>query len=69
VPPGRVLVGTADEISRQIEELSAVIPFEEMFLWHNIGLHEQSVAMSSLETFIEDVMPRFAAASPAGTHS
>jgi alkanesulfonate monooxygenase SsuD/methylene tetrahydromethanopterin reductase-like flavin-dependent oxidoreductase (luciferase family) len=65
VPAGRMLIGTADEVSRQIEELSAVIPFEEMFVWHNIGLHDPAVASSSLEIFMERVMPRFGATAAA----
>jgi hypothetical protein len=42
-----------------------VIPFEEMFVWHNIGLHDPAVASSSLEIFMERVMPRFGATAAA----
>ncbi len=59
VPMARAIVGTPDEVSRQIEELTDVFPFEEMFLWHNIGFHDQALEESSLELFLQHVAPRF----------
>jgi alkanesulfonate monooxygenase SsuD/methylene tetrahydromethanopterin reductase-like flavin-dependent oxidoreductase (luciferase family) len=66
VPMARMLVGTPDQVSRQIEDILEIAPFDEMFIWHNIGMHERSVEMSSLQLFVDKVAPRFqAAATPA----
>lgn len=59
VPRGRMLVGTPDEVSRQIEDLLQIAPFEEMFIWHNIGIHDRQLETSSLEVFLDKVVPRF----------
>jgi alkanesulfonate monooxygenase SsuD/methylene tetrahydromethanopterin reductase-like flavin-dependent oxidoreductase (luciferase family) len=63
VPMGRLLFGTPDEVSRQIEDLLKVMPFEEMFLWHNVGLHDERLALDAVELFASQVMPRFAHAT------
>lgn len=63
VPLGRYVIGTPDDVSRQIEDLQRVLPFDEMFLWHNIGLHEDRLEMNSIELFTEKVIPRFAASA------
>lgn len=60
VPMGRVIAGTADDVSRQIEDLLKVIPFDEMFVWHNIGLHDERLEKDGMELFLNKVMPRFA---------
>jgi hypothetical protein len=31
-----------------------------MFIWHNIGLHDRAVETSSLQLFVDQVLPRFA---------
>jgi alkanesulfonate monooxygenase SsuD/methylene tetrahydromethanopterin reductase-like flavin-dependent oxidoreductase (luciferase family) len=54
------LIGTPDDVSKQIEALLAIAPFEEIFLWHNIGLHERRLEMNCLELFAKSVLPRFA---------
>jgi hypothetical protein len=40
--------------------LLAIAPFDELFVWHNIGLHDQRLEMRCLERFVDEVMPRFA---------
>jgi len=60
VPIGRVLIGTPDDVSKQIEALLSIAPFEEIFLWHNIGLHDRRLEMNCLELFAKSVLPRFA---------
>jgi alkanesulfonate monooxygenase SsuD/methylene tetrahydromethanopterin reductase-like flavin-dependent oxidoreductase (luciferase family) len=60
IPSGRVLCGDSDEISSQIEELSKVFPFEELFLWHNVNWYSENEENESLELFCNDVLPRFA---------
>jgi alkanesulfonate monooxygenase SsuD/methylene tetrahydromethanopterin reductase-like flavin-dependent oxidoreductase (luciferase family) len=59
VPMGRIFFGTPDDVSRQIEAMLKIAPFEEFFLWHNIGLHDERLASRSLELFAEKVIPRF----------
>ncbi len=59
VPMGRVFFGTADDVSRQIEALAGVIDFDELFLWHNIGLHEEGLSDRAIEIFSEKIIPRF----------
>jgi alkanesulfonate monooxygenase SsuD/methylene tetrahydromethanopterin reductase-like flavin-dependent oxidoreductase (luciferase family) len=59
VPIGRILIGTPDDVCRQIEQLQTVLPFEEMFLWHNLGLHDERLANNSLELFARKVLPNF----------
>ena len=60
VPGARMLSGTPDEVSHQIEHLQTIAPWDEMFVWHNVGLHDHKVEQSSLELFVNEVMPRFA---------
>ena len=60
VPMGRLFFGTPDDVSRQIDDLLRIAPFEEMFLWHNVGLHNDRLEMNSLELFTTKVLPRFA---------
>lgn len=59
VPMGRVLFGTPDDVSRQIEELTKIIPFEDMFVRAELGLHDPKVDIGMLELFCEKVVPRF----------
>lgn len=58
VPPGRLLIGTPDEVCYQIEHILSIAPFDEMFLWHNIGIHDRDLELSSLQLFVEKVLPR-----------
>jgi hypothetical protein len=59
VPGARMLIGTPDQVSRQIERLQTIAPWDEMFVWHNIGFHDRGVEVRSLELFVTDVLPRF----------
>lgn len=59
IPMGRVFLGTPDEVSKQIEDLLKIAPFDEIFVWHNLGLHDDSLAMKSVELFAKEVLPRF----------
>jgi alkanesulfonate monooxygenase SsuD/methylene tetrahydromethanopterin reductase-like flavin-dependent oxidoreductase (luciferase family) len=59
VPIGRVVMGTPDEVTRQIEDLQKLVPFEECFIWHNLGIHDDALGSKSIELFVEKVLPRF----------
>ena len=59
VPMGRILSGTPDDVSRQLEDLQKLFPFEELFIWHNLGMHDDALGQRSIELFVEKVMPRF----------
>ena len=59
-PPGLVLQGNPDQVTRQIKELHDALNFEELFLWLNTGLYEHDVMMRQLELFGTKVMPHFA---------
>jgi alkanesulfonate monooxygenase SsuD/methylene tetrahydromethanopterin reductase-like flavin-dependent oxidoreductase (luciferase family) len=65
VPLSRMLIGTADEVSRQIEHVLTIAPFDEMFIWHNLGIHDRALELSSLQLFVDKVLPRFATSSMA----
>lgn len=69
VPLSRMLIGTPDEVSRQIEHVLSIAPFEEMFIWHNIGLHDRAVETSSLQLFVDEVLPRFATVPSGAGHA
>lgn len=60
VPMGRTLIGTPDQVSEQIEQLSSVLPFEEMFIWHDMGAGDERLERNAVDLFVEKVMPRFA---------
>jgi alkanesulfonate monooxygenase SsuD/methylene tetrahydromethanopterin reductase-like flavin-dependent oxidoreductase (luciferase family) len=59
VPMGRVLFGTVDDVSRQIEDLQKIADFEELFVWHNIGTLADDLERSAFDLFSEKVLPRF----------
>ena len=59
VPLSRMLIGTPDQVSEQIENLLEIADFDEMFLWHNIGIHDRALQESSLQLFVDKVLPRF----------
>lgn len=59
VPIGRVVMGTVDDVTRQIEDLQKLVPFEECFIWHNLGIHDDALGSKSMELFVEKVLPRF----------
>ncbi len=63
VPLARMLVGTPDQVSEQIEHVMDIAQFDEMFIWHNVGMHERCLERSSLELFVEKVLPRFSSAT------
>ncbi len=55
----KLLVGSPDTISREIEAATATVPFRECFLLIPQGLHGRDRILPSLELFAEKVMPRF----------
>lgn len=59
VPMGRVLMGTPDDVTQQLEQLQKLFPFEDIFIWHNLGVHAEALGSRSIELFVEKVMPRF----------
>lgn len=59
IPGGRLLVGTADDVCRQIDSLLEVFHFEDIFLWHNIGFVSDAVENGALEELVSKVMPRY----------
>ena len=65
-PPGLVLQGTPETVTRQIRDLHKELNFQELFLWLCTGLYEHEVMMRQLELFATKVMPNFAADSPCG---
>jgi alkanesulfonate monooxygenase SsuD/methylene tetrahydromethanopterin reductase-like flavin-dependent oxidoreductase (luciferase family) len=56
----KLLVGSPDTISRDIEAASKAVPINECFLLIPQGLHTRDQIMGSLELFGDKVMPRFA---------
>jgi hypothetical protein len=40
-----------------------------MFIWHNIGLHDRAVETSSLQLFVDEVLPRFATVPSGAGHA
>lgn len=59
VPMGRVLFGTPDAVSQQLEDLQQLGDFEELFLWHNIGTLDDAIEHSAFDLFCDKVLPRF----------
>ena len=57
LPP--LLIGDADTVSRQIEEVTKHIKFKEVFLLFGQGVLERDQCLKTLELFAEKVMPRF----------
>jgi alkanesulfonate monooxygenase SsuD/methylene tetrahydromethanopterin reductase-like flavin-dependent oxidoreductase (luciferase family) len=55
----KLLVGSPDTISREIEAAAKAVPINECFLLIPQGLHTREQVMSSLELFSEKVMPQF----------
>lgn len=53
------LIGSPDTLSRRIEQASAMVPINEMFLLLPQGIAEPEQIHSSLELFATKVMPRF----------
>lgn len=56
----KLLVGSPDTISRDIEAASKAVPINECFLLIPQGLHTRDQIMRSLELFGDKVMPQFA---------
>jgi alkanesulfonate monooxygenase SsuD/methylene tetrahydromethanopterin reductase-like flavin-dependent oxidoreductase (luciferase family) len=56
----RVLVGSPDTVTRQIERLLSVAPVDHLFAWNYIGFVPHAKQMRSLELFATRVLPRFA---------
>lgn len=63
-PPGLVLQGTPETVTRQIRDLHNDLNFQELFLWICTGLYEHEVMMRQLELFATKVMPNFADDGP-----
>jgi alkanesulfonate monooxygenase SsuD/methylene tetrahydromethanopterin reductase-like flavin-dependent oxidoreductase (luciferase family) len=59
VPMGRMLFGTPDDACRQIDEMQKLFPFDEMFVWHNQGLHDEALEKEQMSLFIEKIIPRY----------
>jgi alkanesulfonate monooxygenase SsuD/methylene tetrahydromethanopterin reductase-like flavin-dependent oxidoreductase (luciferase family) len=59
VPLSRMLVGTPDQVSQQLEEVLKITDFDEFFVWHNVGIHDRRLQESSLQLFVDKVIPRF----------
>jgi len=55
----KLLVGSPDTISAEIEAASKAVPFRECFLLIPQGIHDREKIMTSLELFANKVMPRF----------
>jgi alkanesulfonate monooxygenase SsuD/methylene tetrahydromethanopterin reductase-like flavin-dependent oxidoreductase (luciferase family) len=55
-----VLVGSADTVSRRLEQLTARLPLRWLFAWTYNGLVPHAKLMSSIERFATQVLPRFA---------
>jgi alkanesulfonate monooxygenase SsuD/methylene tetrahydromethanopterin reductase-like flavin-dependent oxidoreductase (luciferase family) len=62
-----VLIGTADEISSQIEQAQNRLGFNELFIMFGQGHLEPARNNDELSQFIEKVAPRFASKDDAGT--
>lgn len=61
------LVGTADEISHQIEEAQDRLGFNELFLMFGQGHLEPERNCEELQKFADEVFPRFASKDREGT--
>ena len=55
----KLLVGSPDTISREIEAAAQAIPFRECFLLLPQGINDRERILTSLELFATKVMPRF----------
>lgn len=55
----KLLVGSPDTITREIEEAASVFPINDCFLLIPQGIHDRNQIMTSLELFGTKVMPRF----------
>jgi alkanesulfonate monooxygenase SsuD/methylene tetrahydromethanopterin reductase-like flavin-dependent oxidoreductase (luciferase family) len=55
----KLLVGSPDTISAEIEAAAKAVPFRECFLLIPQGIHDRDKIMTSLELFATKVMPRF----------
>jgi alkanesulfonate monooxygenase SsuD/methylene tetrahydromethanopterin reductase-like flavin-dependent oxidoreductase (luciferase family) len=55
-----VLVGSADTVSRRLEQLAARVPLAWLFAWTYNGLVPHAKLMASIERFATQVLPRFA---------
>jgi alkanesulfonate monooxygenase SsuD/methylene tetrahydromethanopterin reductase-like flavin-dependent oxidoreductase (luciferase family) len=64
-----VLIGTADDISRQIEQAHDRLGFDECFLMFGQGHLEPGRNEDELARFAEEVAPRFATKDAEGTLS
>ena len=62
-----VLIGNADEISRQIEDAHERLGFNEMFLLFGQGHLEPEENEEELDRFANEVFPRFATKDREGT--
>jgi alkanesulfonate monooxygenase SsuD/methylene tetrahydromethanopterin reductase-like flavin-dependent oxidoreductase (luciferase family) len=62
-----VLIGNADDISRQIEEARDRLGFNELFLMFGQGHLEPEQNADELAQFIDQVAPRFASKDDEGT--
>ncbi len=58
-PIARLLVGSPDTITRQIEAALDIVPINEVMMLIPQGIHEPAQLNASVELFAERVMPRF----------
>ena len=58
-PIARLLVGSPDTITRQIEEALDIVPINEVMMLIPQGIHEPAQLNASVELFAERVLPRF----------
>ena len=58
-PFPELLFGSPDTLCRRIEEVSAAVPLNEIFLIIPQGIHNRDQVLSSLELFAEKVITKF----------
>lgn len=58
-PMPKLLVGSPDTISAEIEKAMQAVPINEVMMLIPQGIHEPDAIRSSLELFADQVMPRF----------
>lgn len=58
-PMPKLLVGSPDTISVEIEKAMEIVPINEVMMLIPQGIHEPNQICSSLELFAEKVIPRF----------
>ena len=58
-PFPELLFGSPDTLCRRIEEVSAAVPLNEIFLIIPQGIHGRDHILSSLELFAEKVITKF----------